>query len=65
MLLDWTVDWENQRMASLLTGNAGNLNHSKLAQEQLEVATGMLNQPPGDEYLPAVFRDAPTLNHWL
>lgn len=59
------TDWHKQRMASLYTGHAGNLNRSFLTEEQREAVTEVLAQPPGDEYLPAQFWDVPKLNHWL
>lgn len=64
-LKDWVVDGEKQRMASLYTGHAGNLNRSFLSEEQREVVTQVLAQPPGPEYLPAEFWDVPKLDHWL
>lgn len=64
-LKDWVVDWEKQRMASLYTGHAGNLNRSFLSKEQREAVLHVLSQPPGPEYLPAQFWDVPKLNHWL
>ncbi|RAX45520.1 IS630 family transposase, partial [Arthrobacter sp. AQ5-05] len=62
---DWVTDWNRQRMASLLTGHAGNLNRSFLTEEQREAVTQVLSQPPGEEYLPAEFWDVPKLDHWL
>lgn len=64
-LRDWVVDWEHQRMASLYTGHAGNLNRSFLTEEQRDAVAQVLNQPPGSGYLPAQFWDVPKLNHWL
>ena len=55
-LKDWVVDWEKQRMASLYTGHAGNLNRSFFTQEQREAVLHVLAQPPGPEYLPAQFQ---------
>lgn len=64
-LVDWMTDWHQQRMASLLTGHAGNLNRSFLTEEQRATVNEVLSQPPGDEYLPAQFWDVPKLDHWL
>lgn len=64
-LQDWVRDWNTQRMASLFTGHAGNLNRSYLSEEQRETVTQVLSQPPGEDYLPAQFWDVPKLNHWL
>ncbi|MFC4715158.1 helix-turn-helix domain-containing protein, partial [Glutamicibacter bergerei] len=49
-LVDWMTDWHQQRMASLLTGHAGNLNRSFLTEEQRATVNEVLSQPPGDEY---------------
>ena len=64
-LEDWVRDWNTQRMASLFTGHAGNLNRSYLTEEQREAVTEVLAQPPADEFLPAQFWDVPKLAHWL
>lgn len=64
-LEDWVRDWCTQRMASLFTGHAGNLNRSFLTAEQKEAVEQVLSQPPGDEYLPAQFWDVPKLDRWL
>lgn len=64
-LEDWARDWSKQRMASLFTGHAGNLNRSFLTEEQREIVAQVLSQPPGDQYLPAQFWDVPKLDHWL
>lgn len=64
-LNDWVVDWNKQRMASMFTGHAGNLNRSLLTEEQLEAVMQVLAQPPGEEFLPAQFWDVPKLDHWL
>ena len=64
-LKDWVAEWERQRLASLYTGHAGNLNRSFLTEEQREAVLQVLAQPPGDEYLPAQFWDVPKLDHWL
>ncbi|MDV2977965.1 UNVERIFIED_CONTAM: IS630 family transposase [Actinomycetes bacterium ARC8] len=64
-LEDWVRDWNTQRMASLFTGHAGNLNRSLLTEEQREAVIQVLCQPPSDEFLPAQFWDVPKLDHWL
>ncbi len=64
-LKDWVLGWVRQRMASLFSGHAANMNRSLLTEDKRVATTQVLAQPPGDDYLPAQFWDVPKLNHRL
>lgn len=62
---EWLHEWSRTRMASLITGHAGNVNASKLTAEQREQVLTVLAQPPSAVGLPAQFWSVAELSHWL
>lgn len=61
----WLRDWRTERMASIYTGHAGNLNRSKLTAAQREEVAAVLADPPGDQGLPGQFWSVPALEDWM
>jgi transposase len=61
----WLSQWDQTRMASVVTGHAGNLNASKLTASQLDQVRRDLALAPEDHGLPAGFWDVPKLKAHL
>ena len=61
----WLRDWQATRLASIITGHAGNLNASKLTAEQRQEVCRILSNPPSDQGLPAQFWAVEHLKDWL
>ena len=61
----WLREWSQARMASIVTGHAGNLNASKLTAAQRSEVQSVLAQPPSDVGLPDGFWSVPALAAWL
>lgn len=61
----WAKDWNTARMSSIFTGHAGNLNASKLTDEQRQEVATILAQPPSEQGLPFQFWSVPDLASWL
>lgn len=64
-LAQWVRDWNECRMASIVTGHADNMNRSKLTAEQRAEATRILALSPSENGLPAQFWTVPDLATWL
>jgi transposase len=62
---DWLRAWRKQRLASIFTGHAGNLNASKLTKDQLAEIQQVLAEPPRDHGIPGSFWDVPKLKTYL
>jgi transposase len=62
----WLNQWAATRLCSVVTGHSGNLNASKLTQDQRDQVAQVLATPPTDEHgVPVRFWDVPTLANWL
>lgn len=57
----WLRDWRESRLASMVTGHAGNENAAKLTSAQKEEVRRALACPPSDSGVPAGFWDVPAL----
>lgn len=57
----WLSDWDEQRMASIFTGHAGNENAAKLTKQQKAEIKEVLGRPPSEGDLPKAFWDVPAL----
>ena len=57
----WLADWDARRMASIITGHAGNENAAKLTKQQKQEIKEVLGKPPSERDLPKAFWDVPTL----
>jgi transposase len=62
---EWLKNWYELRMASLVTGHAGNVNASKLSARQREEVFAVLAQPPSSTGIPEQFWSVATLASWL
>jgi transposase len=62
---EWLKQWRQVRMASVVTGHAGNLNASKLTATQRTEALAVLAQPPSKVGIPAQFWSVADLASWL
>ena len=61
----WGKEWNVRRLASIYTGHGGNLNASKLTDEQRREVASVLAQPPSEAGLPVQFWTVPDLASWL
>jgi transposase len=61
----WLREWTRIRMASLVTGHAGNLNASKLTPQQLDEVMQVLAEPPSEVGIPEQFWSVAELSKWL
>lgn len=61
----WLRDWQDSRLASVVTGHAGNENAAKLTSGQKEEVRRALACPPSDSGVPAEFWDVPALETLL
>jgi len=61
----WLREWNQIRLASVVTGHAGNLNASKLSAQDRQEVCEVLSQPPSAKGVPAQFWSVPTLKSWL
>jgi len=57
----WLADWDARRMASIITGHAGNENAAKLTKQQKQEIKEVLGKPSSERDLPKAFWDVPTL----
>jgi transposase len=57
----WLRDWRESRLASVVTGHAGNENAAKLTAAQKEEVREVLACPPSESGVPADFWDVPAL----
>jgi transposase len=65
---EWLRRWNRERLGSVVTGHAGNLNASKLTAAQRAQAAAVLSRPPAPDAshaLPPAFWDVPQLAEWL
>jgi len=62
---NWLRAWHKQRLASIFTGHAGNLNASKLTKGQLAEIQRVLAEPPHDHGIPGSFWDVPKLKTYV
>lgn len=62
---EWAREWNRERMSSIFTGHAGNLNASKLTTEQRAEVARVLSEPPSARGLPEQFWTVPDLATWL
>lgn len=61
----WLRDWRTERMGSIYTGHASNLNRSKLTAAQREQTAAVLAEAPSDHGLPGQFWSVPALEQWV
>ena len=64
-IITWLRQWNQTRLASVVTGHAGNLNASKLTHTQRNQIVKDLATPPEANGLPAGFWDVPKLKTHL
>jgi transposase len=57
----WLRDWQDTRLASVVTGHAGNENAAKLTSAQKAVVREALASPPSEAGVAAEFWDVPAL----
>lgn len=57
----WLRDWRESRLASVVTGHAGNENAARLTSAQKEEVRKALASPPSESGVPAKFWDVPAL----
>lgn len=62
---EWARQWRQERISSVFTGHAGNLNASKLTAEQRAEVRRVVSQPPTAQGLPEQFWTVPDLSAWL
>jgi len=62
---EWARQWRQERISSIFTGHANNLNASKLTAEQRGEVRRVLSQPPTAQGLPEQFWTVPDLSAWL
>lgn len=62
---EWARQWDQERISSIFTGHAGNLNASKLTADQRADVKRVLSQPPTEQGLPEQFWTVPDLAVWL
>jgi transposase len=61
----WLTDWDDSRMASILTGHQNNENASKLTKKQKEEIKEALAKPPSAYDIPKEFWDVPALKEYV
>jgi len=61
----WLRGWGSWRLASVVTGHAGNENAALLTSGQKAEIAQVLASPPSQIGLPASFWDVPTLKSWV
>lgn len=57
----WLRDWQDTRLASVVTGHSDNENAAKLTSAQKEEVRAALARPPSESGVPAEFWDVPAL----
>ena len=61
----WFRDWRKTRLASVVTGHAGNRNAAKLTTAQKGVVAEALSKPPSESGVPAKFWNVPALKNLI
>lgn len=64
-VLEWLDDWNGRRLASVVTGHAGNQNAARLTIEQKEQVKQILATKPSENGIKAQFWDVPALEELL